>query len=308
MSLSSAGSALAACHSFRAFNTDVTLLAADWLLAAEFGRIEAYMHAFEARFSRFRPESEVGRINARDVDEVEVSAELLPLLQRCRHFARITDGIFNPLVLRQLEAAGYDRSFETIAGTHRASSAGRVPAFDCVEIDAASRRLRLPRSAGFDFGGVGKGYAVDQARDLLPEGVGFLIDAGGDIYASGCGPDGATWQIDVAGPQAPGRILDVVRLCGQAVATSWTSRRHWRTADGWAHHIIDPRNGLPAAAGVAGATVIADTADSADVFAKTALVLGPEAGLGFLIEQHVEGLLVLDSGSLIPTPGWPGQR
>ena len=94
-------------------------------------------------------------------------------------------------------------------------------------------------------------------------------------------------------------------LSDQAVATSWTTRRRWRTRGGWAHHLIDPKTGRPAASGLTAVTVIAPCAVQADVFAKAALILGPEQGLVLLEARGLQGLLVLDDGSLLKTSDWP---
>jgi thiamine biosynthesis lipoprotein len=297
---------LMAARRFRVFNTDVTVMASDWMQAPILARVERQLYGFEARFSRFLPDSELTRFNQRAEPCVEVSCEMLALLQRCVELYRDTGGIFNPLVLPNLEAAGYGRSFEQLGEVVDASDeASVVPALEVLQLDATAGTALLPLGLKLDFGGIGKGYAVDQAATLFRDGAGFLLDAGGDIYASGSAPEGP-WTVGVADPARPEGDLCVLTVRDQAVATSSTLRRRWQARDGARHHIIDPRTGRPAESDVVSATVIAPTATEADVFAKAALILGSAGGTELLENHGYEGLLVLDGGALRRTAGWPG--
>jgi len=301
------GMRLEARRSFRCFNTDVAIELSDWRWAHLLPPAEAFFHGFESQFSRFLPGSELSRFNRRETETVAVSAEMFDLLTECLKLNEQTGGVFNPLVLKDLEAAGYNASFEklTPGASANTSAPGVPPALTCLTLHEQRREASLPAGLRLDFGGIGKGYAVDAAAALLVEASDFLVDAGGDIYAAGHAPDGGPWRIDVADPAAPEDRIDVVALSDQAIATSWTTRRRWQTASGWAHHLIDPRSGLPAESGVTGATVIASRAVEADVFAKCALILGPEEGLDFLEAQGAQGTLVLVDGSLRRTQHWP---
>jgi thiamine biosynthesis lipoprotein len=298
---------LEAKSSFRVFNTDVQVTLADWQHSHLLPRVEAHFRRFEARFSRFLSDSELSRFNRRSTSTFAASQDMYDLLAACLDFHHETDGIFNPLIIGNLEAAGYDASFERLPDRRKSAEALPVqpPALDCLKLDPRSGTATLPLGLRLDFGGIGKGYAVDQAASLLSEAGGFLLDAGGDIYASGVGPQGEPWRIEVADPTAPDDSLGVVSLTDQAIATSWTTKRRWRTGEGWAHHLIDPRTGRPTDGHVNGATVIAPTTTQADVFAKCSLILGAEVGPAFLESQAVHGLLVLTDGSLIRTSGWP---
>jgi FAD:protein FMN transferase len=301
------GPSLEARRSFRCFNTDVVLEVADWRWAHRLPPVEAFFHSFELQFSRFLPDSELSRFNRRETPTVAVSTEMMDLLTACLRLNQQTGGVFNPLVLESLEAAGYNASFEKLApvASRDATSVSVPSALDLLSLDAERQEASLPLGLRLDFGGIGKGYAVDAAASMLAEAGDFLVDAGGDIYAAGQAPNGGPWRIDVADPATSDAQVDLVEISDQAIATSWTTRRRWQTAGGWAHHLIDPRSGLPAGSGVIGSTVIASHAVEADVFAKCSLILGPEEGLSFLDQQGVQGLLVLTDGTLRKTQYWP---
>lgn len=298
------GLGIEAKRAFRAMNTDIELTISDWAHAGRLVRIEALFHEFEARFSRFRAESELSRFNSRETETTHISAAMADLLEECLRMYDVTGGLFNPLTLAALEASGYDRSFEQLGEDAKAPAASEVPSFDALGLDVSGLSASLPVGMRLDFGGIGKGYCVDLVAEELADVHDFLINAGGDMYAAGRGPDGGPWRIDVADPTAPAHVLTTVALTDEAIATSWTTKRNWRTTHGWTHHLIDPRTGLAAASGVIGSTVIAPSATEADVFAKAALILGPVEGIAFLEDIAVEGLLVLDDGSSVATAGW----
>jgi thiamine biosynthesis lipoprotein len=292
---------------FRAMNTDVVVRVLDPLHVPILHSVEALFHDIERRFSRFSPDSELSRMNEAAGAPVSISSEMASVLASARRLHRATNGIFNPCVLQALEAAGYDRSFERVAPFGRAADAPlrQARSFTETTLHAARRSFEAPAGVRIDLGGIGKGYAVDMASRLLDLVPTFIIDAGGDIFAKGGGPDGGGWLASVAAPSDVNVDLTLVRLRDQAIATSSVATRAWVRGSRRFHHIIDPRTGAPAETDVVSASVIARRAVEADVFAKTAVILGSFEGIEFLAGRGVDGYLVLDDGTSVETPGWP---
>ncbi|HYM15586.1 MAG TPA: FAD:protein FMN transferase [Dehalococcoidia bacterium] len=293
---------------FRAMNTDVLIVGrADSAVALR--AIEALFHTCEAQFSRFRRDSELARFNARTTARVDVSVQMLEMIRLAQAFHRRTGGLFDPAVLPHLEAAGYDRSFERVAWNGDAPVAPRATwgSVADVALDETRRACVAPIGLRLDFGGIGKGFAIDRAARRLAPTRDYLIDAGGDVFASGDGPQGGGWRIGVWDPHG-GPDIDVVTLRDQAIGTSSTVSRRWERGGRWLHHIIDPRTGEPAQSRIVSATLIARTATEADVYAKCALMLGPAEAVAFANTRRTEGLFVLEDRSLVATGGWPGHR
>ncbi len=266
-------------------------------------RIEEY----EGRFSRFRPESEVFLLSSRSGRAVPVSPELFDLLARAMAFWRETAGMFDPLILPALEAAGYDRSFETLSAhsDEPPPSPPRLASFGDVVLDPERRTVRLPEGARLDLGGIAKGWVIDRLAGMLKPYGPSLIDIGGDMVAHGDGPDGGPgWLVAVANPIETDRDLCWIRLRDEAVATSTTVRRRWIRAGRWLHHLIDPRTGEPSQTDVLQATVIGTDATTADVWAKTALLLGAREGYAWLEARDLAAALFTHSGHLLRTPRW----
>lgn len=257
--------------------------------AAASSEVAALVDADEQRWSRFRPNSELSRINAWAGLPVDLSDETLELLIAARDHTRETGGAFQPLVGDRMVAWGYEHSLSVMApGT--TSSPGPAAITSTMRLDTARKRVIVPRGAALDLGGIAKSWSAVRAGRLLRASSrgSVLLEAGGDIVAvSG----DHIVVVECTGER-------VMLREGEGVATSGYGRRQWRNGDGIAaHHLIDPQSGAPAKR--SHATVIAADAVTADVLA-TALAVRPP-----LIEQRSEACQVIDElGARRSTPRW----
>lgn len=290
---------LHAVRRFRSMNTDVEVRAADPADAPLLIEAERVFEDMERRFSRFLPDSETSALNARDEDTVRVSPDMAELLELSLALHRETGGIFDPAVLPCLAAAGYDRSFELVHD--RPQPPPRPPArrgaFRAMRIERGASRVTLPPGITLDFGGIGKGFAVDRASEAIGARR-VLINAGGDMYARGEG-----WRAAVENPVRGGDSA-TVWLRDEALATSTSAVRRWRAGGREMHHVIDPRTGEPARSGIVSASVIGPAAAVAEVYAKSALILGVDDGWRLLEKRGLAGLFVLEDGSIATNGRW----
>jgi thiamine biosynthesis lipoprotein len=221
--------------------------------------------------------------------------------------AAATQGLFDPSLLRVMQAIGYDRSFEKIEQDDPTQPVPPAPGrrgFEGIQLNRSRREIYLSPGVQIDLGGIGKGWTVDRVADWLAGKGPFLINAGGDLYAYGAPPGQAGWSIGIADPWEPSRDIRRLQVQQRAVATSTISRRRWRRGGRLMHHLIDPRSGQPAETDAVSVTVVAHRVALAEVYAKTALILGVEAGRNWLNKvPEAEGLLVRDDGRLITTDG-----
>lgn len=289
-------------RSVRAMSCDVTMVAFGERAATRLARAEHWLASYEQRFSRFLPTSELSRLNAAGGRPFAASPALFRLVSFALDLARRSDGIFDPTILRSLEAAGYDRSFELVPDDVRAGATPPAASWKSVDLDARRRTITLPPGSGIDLGGIGKGWAVDRIAAIL--GSPCLVNAGGDVSARGVPAEGDPWLVGVADPLSPERDLAVIRAVDRGVATSSTRRRSWHVADRVLHHLIDPRRGAPSDSDAIQVTAIAPSATLADFHAKVALLKGADAGLRYLEEeQAAEGIVVRADGTVFRTPG-----
>lgn len=303
-------------RSFRAMNTDVEVVIcgagdAQQEAQAALDHAEAVFRGAERALSRFRPGSDLSRLNASAGTVYKPSPLLFEAIQAALAAAEATGGLFDPAVLNDLLSAGYDRSFDGLARREHNPAIrrrGRSFTWRDIRLDAERSTAWMPSGCSIDLGGIGKGLAVDRASRELGRFTGSAVDAGGDIAVRGRRSDGSPWTVGVADPRRPEADLLTIELSDSAVCTSSTVGRRWQTAAGWQHHIIDPRRGEPCRSGAIAATVVAGSAARAETLAKAALVLGPEAGRGLIEGLGAQGMLVRDDGNLAFTPGFPGVK
>ncbi|HEX5614263.1 MAG TPA: FAD:protein FMN transferase [Acidimicrobiia bacterium] len=262
-------------------------------------RARARVEQLEARWSRFRADSEVSRLNRSTGRPVVVSDDTFVLVDRACAGWRRSDGRFDPTVLTALERLGYDRTFADIAAARPVGSPQGAPGCSGIVLDATVRAVTLPDGVEFDPGGIGKGLAADLvAAELRAAGAaGVLVSLGGDLRVSGRSPSGAPWRVAVEDPRDPTVHRAVLEVDDAGVATTSRTSRTWRVGDMIVHHVIDPSRGVPAP-GPLSITVVATDAWIAEVAAKSAFVAGEERAADVLRALGVAGVIVGDAGGL----------
>jgi thiamine biosynthesis lipoprotein len=292
-------------HAWRAMGCQMSVqLETDADGEALLSEAAARVEAFEARLTRFRPQSELMHLNAQAGQWTAVSDVLWEVVRLARHAARLTDGLFNPLVLPALIACGYDRTFEALDRPQAAQPQAAADWRD-IGVRAAPRTICLPAGSAIDLGGIAKGWAAQQIANWLAPFGPCLVNFGGDLVARGA-PDGLPgWEAAIEDPLS-GEIVLRLWLRDHCLVTSGTGYRRWQSADGGVqHHIIDPRSGRAAATDVLSVSVRHPSAISAEAFAKAALLRGMHGGLAWLTRQwDAEGLAVGHDGAVLATPGF----
>jgi thiamine biosynthesis lipoprotein len=227
----------------------------------------------DARFSRFRGDSELSHVNRNAGRRTRISAPMTSVLRMALDAARRTDGRVDPTVLRALEAAGYDRDFDEVIAGARAQLHPAPPCGRWRDVRLSDGSVELPDGVGIDLGGVAKGWTVDVAvHDALATGVPWIVvNAGGDLRLGG---DAPPLTVSIEDPARPDVTILRLGVDAGAIATSSTVKRAWGPDR---HHLIDPRTARPSSTDVVQATAWAPTCADAEVAAKDAVLRGAEA-------------------------------
>ena len=265
----------------------------------------------EDRWSRFRPDSVLCRINRAAGRAVLVDEETFDLIAAAVEAWHGTGHRFDPTVLDALEAAGYDRSFDLLGtGPERARLPMPTASPGCadVQLDPDWGRVQLPRDVRLDLGGIAKGRTADLVADGLVAGGAHaaMVNLGGDLRIVGEVPEGGAFSVVVEDPLDLRRVLTVLDLASGALTTSSRARRRWSVDGDDRHHLIDPATGRPADRAAASVTVVADDATQAEVLATATLVAGPETGRRLLADAGVAALVVADDGTRFRVGGIEG--
>lgn len=260
----------------------------------------------EARWSRFRPNSELSLLNGMPGMPIVLSPETYDLVDKAVYGWRQTRGCFDPTVLEAMLSGGYDRSFETVeaAGPAVRVRPSRSPGCSGIVLEPENLAVTLPFGVTLDPGGIGKGLAADiVVHELLSTGAeGAMLNLGGDIRAAGQSPAGAGWVVAIENPFRPEEELARVELTDGAVATSSRLLRRWSRGDAEYHHLVDPETGMPLDSELAAVTVVAGEGWWAEVMSKAAFVAGTDHAAGVMIAAAA--LLVDGDGTVHETPGF----
>jgi thiamine biosynthesis lipoprotein len=229
----------------------------------------------EAKFSRYRPDSELSAINRSAGKAVPADAETLALIDFAERCFELSDGLFDVTsgILRR--AWKFDCS-------------DRIPSEDAVrallpsiglgKINWDAKSIAVPAGMEIDLGGIAKEYAVDRVIKLIGGQCSnaALVNFGGDLRASGPTSQGA-WEIGVEKPDSDRDAILVLELTCGALATSGDTHRYL-LRDGIRYcHILDPRTGWPVQNGPRSVTVAAGTCLEAGMLATIALLQGNQA-------------------------------
>jgi FAD:protein FMN transferase len=300
---------------FRAFGTFGALLVTRQ--AAARSALEVLgreLRAIDLACSRFRPDSELTRLNGDSGRRHPISSRLADALAAALRAAAATDGDVDLTCGQSLIQLGYDRDFAEVVRRQpglAASAPQPAGGWQRVELDRGARTVRVPAGVLLDLGATAKALAADRAASAVAAtaDTGVLVNLGGDIAVAGPPPPGG-WRIEIdadAGDSGPGDgSHPVVALWDGGLATSSTGSRAWNNGGQRVHHILDPRTGAPADSCWAAASVAAASCVDANA-ASTAAIIRSAAAPGWLASLGLPARLVSSTGAVRTVGAWPDE-
>jgi FAD:protein FMN transferase len=272
----------------RAMGTEfaVYLDAADDVQAqACFDTVFDEIDRLELTFSRFRPMSELSRLNRHAGQGPAVTdPEVFQLLSFALEVSEKTGGAFDITVGRLTRALGFAERQGRIPDDRELAEAKEFVGWRNVELDAKWRTVFFTCPAlELDLGAIAKGYAVDRAIEVLRSaGVSALIDAGSSSIAATGEAFARSWKMSVASPVDRGVTICEVELGARALSTSGISEQSFVHGGRKYSHLIDPRDPAPGTYETARqalqVTVLAPSSALADALATAMFILGYEHG------------------------------
>lgn len=243
---------------------------------------------FEKKYSRFLEGNELAKYNEGQIEVAEISEEMKDLIRLSTEIHQNTDGYYSPFLTKTLEGMGYDKEYSF---KDKGNEVGEGQALGIVPIE---------------FGGLGKGYAIDKVADFfLENGVeNFLINAGGDIRANGVNPNKELWKVYIESPSNNEEVIGWFLLENSSCASSSPSRRKWGENDSL-HHLINPKLNKPANEMLAVHTQ-SKKAVYADAYSTALFAMGFEKAKQALLPKKlpVEALIIAPNGEFFKSEGY----
>jgi thiamine biosynthesis lipoprotein len=299
-----------ATASFPALGTTAEVTTLDPLALSEaIDLLERELDTIDRACSRFRADSEIVRLAAAGGEWMSASRLLRRALAVAVAAAESTQGAVDPTVGSAMRGLGWDADFRVVVSRREPARIELVPAGDWerIDIDDARGLVRVPAGMEIDLGATAKALAADGAAAAVfrKTGSSVLVNLGGDIAVAGPAPAGG-WPILVTDDHRAPSLVDgqVVAIAAGGLATSSTTVRRWRTTEGDAHHVVDPRTGRSAAEVWRTVSVVGATCVDANTASTAAIVLGEDAPR-WLREKGMSARLVRPDGGITYTCAWP---
>ena len=277
-------------------------------------QVDQLLEKINDQMSNYRPNSELSRFNSSDsIDWQPVSAELALVVAEAQQISRNTNGRFDatvgPLVI--LWNFGPNRHQDQVPSDDDINQELQRTGFQHIAVRTDPPALKKDQpDIELDLSAIAKGYGVDQVAELLlqqSDGA-FLVEIGGEVRTSGHKPDGTAWKVGIESPLENRRdIQRAVPLSDVALATSGDYRNYFEQNGKRFSHTIDPSTGRPVSHQLASASVLSDRCMTADAIATSLMVMGPDEGYNWAVEQQLAALLIVrkpDGFVELPTPAW----
>ncbi len=265
---------------------------------AEIRRIEKLLTTFDDN-------SQTNRINqAAGIAPVQVDQEVFDLIARAQRISTLTQGAFD-ITYGSIDKSlwNFDTNMTALPSPALARQSVRLINYQNLVLDAKQCTVFLKeKGMRIGFGGIGKGYAAQRAKDLLISlGVNSgIVNAAGDLTTWGNQPDGSPWTIGIANPDAAHLPFSYLSISDVAVATSGNYEKYALINGKKYSHTIDPKTGMPVS-GIKSVTVICPNAELADAMATPITVMGVNVGLNLVNQLRQIACIIIDDSNRIYT-------
>ena len=255
------------------------------------------MHRIDALMSPFKTASELSEINQHAAQRaVRISSELFNLIQRSIHFSQQSAGAFD--ITFASIGSQYDYRLHIKPDSKVISKQLKTINYKNLILKNQTVQFSMP-GMSIDLGGIAKGYAVDQAINILQQcGIQqALVSAGGDSKILG-DRQGRPWMIGIQHPRNRKVVALSIPLTDTAISTSGDYERFFLSNNERFHHIINPRTGKSAKQSWS-ATVIGPDATSTDALSTTVFILGAQKGLKLINSLENIDAIIIDSSGVV---------
>lgn len=236
---------------------------------------QKYIGDLEATISVTKPVSDIYKINHATEFPVTVSDQTMGLIKIALNMSEISGGAFNPCLYPVSSAWGFTKKEYRIPPQDEIDEKLKLCDYKKVQIDG--NNISMEPGMQFDLGGIGKGFAGDEAAKKMREfGIEHaLLDLGGNIQLIGSKPNRQPWTVGIKNPFDKGTIVGTLEAENVAVITSAGYERYFEGPDGHKYiHIFDGTTGAPVENDLVSTTAIAESGTYCDGLSTTLYVLG----------------------------------
>lgn len=253
------------------------------------------IYEIENRMSVTIPKSDIGLINQNAGKmPVRVHEDTFYVIQKALDYGELTNGAFDISIYPLVKLWDIKPQNKKIPTEKEIIDVLNLVDYKKIKLNSSEYTVFLEKEGmSIDLGGIAKGYAVDEVRDILiEEGIKCaLIDMGGDIAVVGNKPKGELWRIGIEDPRYENEgsnYFAVIEDTDLSVVTSGDYQRYVKINGKRYHHIFNPYTGYPANSNIISTTVAGKSSIDADALSTAIFILGVDEG--FKIMEKINDL------------------
>jgi len=283
---------------------DITIVAKDSLSAEKnIDIVIGEITRIENLISDWKSDSQVSEVNQNaGIQPVKVDREVFELTKKAIRFSEITNGAFDISFAAMDRIWKFDGSMTAMPSDEAIKKSVEKVGYKNIILDSVQSTIFLKlKGMKIGFGALGEGYAADKSRDLmLSKGIqSGIVNASGDMIAWGKQPDGKAWNIGITNPFNTEKLVSIVQINNGAVTTSGSYEKFVVFNGKRYSHIINPATGYPST-GLCSVTVFGPSAEMANGFSTSLMVLGKKEGLKLLAEYpDYSCLMITDDQKIV---------
>lgn len=269
---------------------------------------------YEDLLSAQKKNSDVWNINHSAPQAVKVSPETLALAKTALHYAKLSEGAFDPTIGRLSDLWNFTGDPPgPVPDPKQLKELASHVGFEKLKIDEDASTIALTdKEAALDLGGIAKGFIADELKTyLLAQGVhSAIINLGGNVLLVGGKTTSSTFSDFAVGIQEPfgatGDFAAVVEAQDKSIVSSGTYERYFKNGDKLYHHLLNPKTGYPVQNGLSGVTIVSDRSVDGDALSTTCFILGEKKGLQLINSlPDTEVMFIHTDGSLSYSRNFP---
>jgi len=259
----------------------------------------------EKLLTTFSEDSQTNEINRNaGIKPVKVDAEVFNLINRSLKISALTQGAFD-ITYGSIDKSlwNFDVNMKALPDKKTAQESVRLINYQNVNLDAETQTVFLKeKGMRIGFGGIGKGYAADCAKNVLKQQNvnSGIVNAAGDLITWGTQPNGKPWTIAIADPDQKMQSISTLNISNMAIATSGNYEKYAVINSKKYSHTIDPKTGMPVS-GIKSVSIICPSAELADAMATPVTVMGVKVGLDLINQLQQIACVIIDDNNQIYT-------
>jgi FAD:protein FMN transferase len=235
---------------------------------------------------------------------VQVDKEVFDLVYRAKKISGLTQGAFD-ISYGSIDKSlwNFDTNMKALPDAEKAKQSIRLINYNNIILDEIESTIFLKeKGMRIGFGGIGKGYAADRARQvLIQKGISkAVVNAAGDLITLGTQPNGQPWTVGIADPETKYYPFSQLAISNKAVATSGNYEKFVIIEGKKYSHTIDPKTGYPVS-GIKSVTIISPSAELADAMTTPVMVMGIKAGLNMVNQLKELACIIIDDNNKLYT-------